>query len=223
MSTSWPLLRNWPQISANRSQAMTLWYSVLSPPPPPRNSLVATTNVASGLPLGSVRSSGSRVKRPTSMTLFIPIPPARFTGFSAPGRVGGSGTTLRRTAYRGIHDCLSARTWPSARIEMVDAGCPKADLGHRRHLPLVLHARHAGGDPLHQVPVKAGGHAPLDRPSAVHEREERPIEVVVRAAELVFIGLAWPQVGGWRLRHDLRRDAQVLGHGPQLGLVQVAD
>src|SRR5207247_5479402 len=114
-------------------------HTILSPPPPPRNSLVATTNVASGLPLGSVRSSGSRVNLPTSMTLFIPIPPARFTGSSAPGRVGRSATTLRRTAYRGIRRRLSARTWPSAWIEMVDAGRPQADLGHRRHLPLVLH------------------------------------------------------------------------------------
>jgi len=43
MWISCPLLRNWPQISARRSQATTLWYSVRSPTPLPRNSLVATT------------------------------------------------------------------------------------------------------------------------------------------------------------------------------------
>jgi hypothetical protein len=43
MSTSCPLLRNWPHTSASRSHATQVWYSVRSPAPPPRYSLVATT------------------------------------------------------------------------------------------------------------------------------------------------------------------------------------
>src|SRR5438105_2850943 len=245
MSTSWPLLRNWPQISASRSHAMTLWYSVRSPPPP-RNSLVATTNVASGFPLGSVRSSGSRVSRPTSMTLFIPIPPARFTGCSAPGRVGRSGCRLSEKAYRALSHRLPAvpatnwllrlapapakpdlaratRARPAAWIEVVDAGRAEADLGDRRRLALVLHPGDPRGDPFDEIAIQAGGHAAVDRPSAVDEGEQGAIQFFVRASQLAFIGLARPQVGRWRLGDDLGRDAEVLGERAQLRFVQVAD
>ena len=45
MSTSWPFDRNWPVISARRSQATHGWYSVRSGFPPPRYSFVATVKV----------------------------------------------------------------------------------------------------------------------------------------------------------------------------------
>src|SRR5438477_1628701 len=182
---------------------MTLWSSVRSPPPP-RNSLVATTNVASGFPLGSVRSSGSRVSRPTSMTLFIPIPPARFTGCSAPGRVGRSPRRYKEgltgplaAGYCASSWSGSARTRSAARIEMVDSGGPQADLGDRRHLALVLHARHPSRHPLDQVALQPGGDATVDAPAAVHQREQRPIQVGVGPPELFLIRLAGPQVGRW--------------------------
>ena len=81
MSTSWPFERNWPVISARRSQATHGWYSVRSSLPL-RYSFVAIVNVATCLPLGSDRSSGSRVSRPTSNTLFMRwlLPSAQRTG-----------------------------------------------------------------------------------------------------------------------------------------------
>ena len=58
MSTSCPFDRNWPHISASRSQATTLWYSVRSRAPSPRNSLVAIVKLATGFPEAATAAPG---------------------------------------------------------------------------------------------------------------------------------------------------------------------
>ena len=69
---------------------------------------------------------------------------------------------------------------------MVDARRSQADLGHRRHLPLVFHASHARRHPLDEIAVQAGGHTAIHRPSAVNQREQGPIQILVRATELAL-------------------------------------
>src|SRR5512141_3373033 len=83
MATCWPLPRYRPQISASRSQVTTGWYSAFSLPPP-MNSLLATVNVVTFLPLASPRISGSRVRRPVRRTLFTVRSPSRSVGCAGP-------------------------------------------------------------------------------------------------------------------------------------------
>jgi hypothetical protein len=69
------------------------------------------TKFATGLPDGSVRSSGSLVSRPTSITLFMPFhPPAQHLGHV--GAAGRDGCRVRRmlraTAYRPVIRSLPA-------------------------------------------------------------------------------------------------------------------
>src|SRR5687767_5396229 len=91
MSTSCPFDRNCPVISASRSHATHGWYSVRSALPPPRYSFVAIVKVETCLPDGSDRSSGSRVSRPTSITLFIAMAPSIITAHRGRARPLGEG------------------------------------------------------------------------------------------------------------------------------------
>src|SRR5450759_3860013 len=88
----------------SRSHVTTEWNSAFSLPLP-TYSLVASENVVTFFPLASTRSSGSRVRRPVSRTLFIgPIPPGRpglrvrpcvrAAGDSAGGAAGPDGRSV---------------------------------------------------------------------------------------------------------------------------------
>ena len=106
MATSWPLPRYLPHVSARRFHATTEWKSDSSLPP--TYWWVAMENVATALPPAVVRSSGSRVRRPVSRTLFIgPWSPFRATiggGRGWGAGPGGRATTGRRVGGAGDLD-----------------------------------------------------------------------------------------------------------------------
>src|SRR5450759_780923 len=96
-------------MSASRSHATTEWNSAFSLPLP-TYSFVATENVVTFLPLASTRSSGSRVRRPVSRTLFIgPIPPGR------PGLRSGPAFEWRATRRAGRRARMDDRSDPPCR------------------------------------------------------------------------------------------------------------
>ena len=53
--------------------------------------------------------------------------------------------------------------------------------------------------------------------------QEDSVQVGIRDPQLAFVGLAGPKARGGRLLDDLRRNPEMHGHLPDLGLVQVAD
>src|SRR6187551_3812486 len=67
------------------------------------NSLLATVNVVTFLPLARLRISGSRVRRPVSRTLFTVRSPSRSAGCSGPDPASpaGDGRTVARRSAPG--------------------------------------------------------------------------------------------------------------------------
>src|SRR5450759_3255512 len=130
-------------MSASRSHATTEWNSAFSLPLP-TYSFVATENVVTFFPLASTRSSGSRVRRPVSRTLFIgPIPPGRpglrvrpcvrAAGDSAGGGIGPmtkvllTGRLTRDPELRVLASGKNVTTFSLATNEYVGNGKEKAE------------------------------------------------------------------------------------------------
>ena len=165
MSTSWPFDRNWPVISARRSQATQGWYSVRSSLPL-RYSFVAIVNVATCLPLGQrpqLRVPGQPSDEQHLVHAMAPSISAAHRGRGRP-LSGPEPSEVRLTVRLSAR--LPARAGPPARVEVVEAGRPQRELGHRGRLALELHPRHPSGDPLDERAVEAGARRIGPRTSA---------------------------------------------------------
>src|SRR6185503_10837390 len=109
------------------------------------------------------------------------------------------------------------------RVQVVDAGGPRSELGDRRHLALELRGCDEPLDALDERAVEAHLRQLVGAPAAVDPPVQDAVEQRVAEGAVVLVGLVGPQVGARRLGDDLPGHTDRRRELPNLALVQVAD